>query len=421
MPDHDYLIRELPLRHVLEHRDTPEVKIITGIRRCGKSTIMAMFADRLRGEGVPEQNIFHKRFDAFDLPLDYRVETLYEELQGASKALDPAFPWYVLLDEIQDVDGWERVIRRLHGRPDTDVYLTGSNARLLSSDLSTHLTGRYVELSAFPLSFGEYVQFVHARGPLIPHQGGEPSVEALLADYLQYGGMPGLFELATRNERTIGNDLTATYQAIVYRDVAQRFGIRDLAGLDRVGRFLFSTAGSLFSVRNVTNALRSAGHAVSDVTVSNMIRALEQAFLISGIEQKGIQGRALLRPQKKYYPVDLGFSGLADGFSGRNLGARLESAVALELLRRGWRVYVGTGKACEVDFVAEDSLTHQREYLQVSADIRNDVTRQRELAPLAALRDSFPRTIVTLDRFNAGVTPEGIRIVHAADWLLGNQ
>lgn len=421
MSGHDYLIRELPLCRVLEHRDTPEVKIITGIRRCGKSTIMTMLADRLRDEGVPEQNIFHKRFDAFDLPLQYRAETLHDELLGASKTLDPAFPWYVLLDEIQDVEGWERVVRRLHGRPATDVYLTGSNARLLSSDLATHLTGRYVELSAFPLSFDEYVQFVHARGPLIPHHDGETSIDVLLADYLQYGGMPGLFELATRNERTIGNDLAATYQAVVYRDVAQRFGIRDLAGLDRVGRFLFSTAGSLFSARNVTNALNGAGHAVSDVTVSNMIRSLEQAFLIYGIEQKGIQGRAVLRPQKKYYPVDLGFSGLVDGFSGRNLGARLESAVALELLRRGWRVYVGAGKACEVDFVAEDPLTQQREYLQVSADIRNDKTRQRELAPLAALQDSFPRTVVTLDRFVTGATSEGIRIVHAADWLLGDR
>lgn len=418
MSDNSYVIRELPLRSVLEHRDTPEVKIITGIRRCGKSTIMAMLADRLREEGVPERNIFHKRLDAFDLPLDYGAEALHEDLLRASNDLDPGHPWYVLLDEIQDVEGWELVVRRLHGRPNTDVYLTGSNARLLSSDLVTHLTGRTVELAAFPLSFGEYVQFTRERGTLVPHRDEQPGIDELLADYLLYGGMPGLFELATRNRRTIGNELSAVYQAVAYRDVAQRFGIRDLSGLDRLARFLFSTCGSLFSTRSVANALTGAGHATSDVTVSNMISALEQAFLVYGAEQVGIQGKEVLRPQRKYYPVDLGFSGLADGFSGRSLGARLESAVALELMRRGWRVRVGAGRSSEVDFVAEDPVTQERAYLQVCADMRGDATRGRELAPLVALRDSFPRTVVTLDRFGEGTTPEGIRIVNAADWLL---
>lgn len=298
------------------------------------------------------------------------------------------------------------------------MYLTGSNARLLSSDLSTHLTGRYVELSAFPLSFREYVYFTRERGPLIPRQDERPGVEEMLADYLQYGGMPGLFELGTRNRRTIGNELSAIYQAIVYRDVAQRFGIRDLAGLDRLGRFLFSTSGSLFSARNVANALTSAGHAANGATVSNMIRALEQAFLIYGVEQADLQGKAYLRPQLKYYPVDLGFSGLVDGFSGRNLGARLEGAVAMELLRRGWQVHVGTGRDCEIDFVAEDPYSRERAYLQVSADLRNEEARRRELAPLRKLHDSFPRIVITLDRFSVGQTQEGIRIIHAVDWLL---
>lgn len=188
----------------------------------------------------------------------------------------------------------------------------------------------------------------------------------MLADYLQYGGMPGLFELGTRNRRSIGNELSAIYQAIVYRDVAQRFGIRDLAGLNRLGRFLSSAGGSLFSARNMANTLTSVGHAANGATVSNMIHALEQADL---------QGR-------------------------------------------GWQVHVGTGRDCEIDFVAEVPYTRERAYLQVSADLRNEETRKRELAPLRKLHDSFPRIVITLDRFSVGQTQEGIRIIHAVDWLL---
>lgn len=417
-----YVLRPQPLHAVLAHRDTPDVKVITGVRRCGKSTVMGMLADELGSQGVPASNIFYKRFDAFDLPLNYGAADLYAELTATSEALDANFPWYVLLDEIQDVDGWEQVVRRLHTRPHTDVYLTGSNAHLLSSDLSTYLTGRYVEINVYPLSFVEYLTFLDAldeRARVTPSP--RKSLDELLADYLLYGGMPGLFGLAERTPRAIESELRGIYESILYKDVAQRFGIRDLDGLDRLARFAFMNAGSLFSTRSVANALRSGGRTTSETAVANMLRALGRAFLLYPVEQEGIQGKEILRPQRKYYPVDLGFLGLASAFSGRNLGARLGCAVALELLRRGWRITVGTGPACEIDFVAKDPSTSERLYVQVSASIGDERTRERELRPLERLTDSFPRMLITLDRYAEQTTPEGIRVVHAASWLRGDQ
>lgn len=415
-----YVIRPRLLHAVTEFQDTPDIKVITGVRRCGKSTVMAMLVDELRRQGIPDGNIFYKRFDAFDIPLDYGAQDLFDELTRASEKLDESSSWYVLLDEIQDVKGWERVARRLHTRPRTDVYLTGSNARLLSSDLSTYLTGRYVEISAYPLSFEEYVAFtntVESRNQEEPAR--DKSIDEHLADYLLYGGMPGIFSLAERTPRTIESELRGIYQSILYKDVAQRFAIRDLEGLDRLTRFSFMNAGSLFSTRSVANALKSGGHSSSETSVSNMIKALEQAFLLYAVEQTGIQGKEVLRPQRKLYPVDLGFLGLASAFSGRNLGARLECAVALELIRRGYHVSVGTGPASEIDFIASDPSTSEKLYVQVSATISDEKTRERELRPLEKLTDAYPRLLITLDRYAGETTPEGIRIVHAASWLIG--
>lgn len=242
-----YIERPQLLHAITEHQNTPDIKVITGVRRCGKSTAMAMLADELRRQEVPSTNIFYKRFDAFDIPLDYRAEDLFSELTTASQELDSGSYWYVLLDEIQDVYGWEQVVRRLHTRPNTDVYLTGSNARLLSSDLSTYLTGRYVEINAFPLSLSEYHAFVRAYDTQSNMTEEQPkSLDEHLADYLLFGGMPGIFSLAERNPRTVESELRGIYQSVLYKDVAQRFSIRDLEGLDRLARFTFLNAGSLF-------------------------------------------------------------------------------------------------------------------------------------------------------------------------------
>ena len=411
--DFPYVDRPILLHQLLEHRNTPDVKVITGVRRCGKSTLMAMLTDHLIKEGIPQTNIFYQRFDSFDIPLRYRADDLDHQLQQAFTTADPRLPFTVMLDEIQDIPEWEKVVRRLTTRAGTDVYITGSNANLLSGELATHLTGRYVSIEIFPLSFNEYLDFLrHMDGvDLDPHQA--------LAEYMLFGGMPSQFSMRTRNAETYAAELQGIYESIVFKDVAQRFGIRDISSLERVSRFLFSTSGTLFSTRNVVNTMASDGQAVSTTAVMNYINALQQAFLIYRAQQNSIRGKALLRPMNKYYPVDVGFRNLANGFSPGDIGARLECVVFMELKRRGYAVHVAAGDHEEIDFVANrigQDIT-QRIYIQVTTSMLEPSTQRRELAPLLSLSDAFPRMVITLDHYSTGVSNEGIRIVNAVDWL----
>ncbi|PLS25424.1 ATP-binding protein [Bifidobacterium imperatoris] len=410
-----YIPRPDLLNRVLAHRNTPDIKVIIGVRRCGKSTVLAMLADALTSDGVPSQNLFYKRFDAFDIPLDYDATDLHEELIQATERADTAYPFTVMLDEIQDVPGWEKVVRRLHTRENTDVYITGSNANLLSSDLATYLTGRYIEIPTFPLSFSEYLDFSHST-----KEAQDRSQDDLLADYLLYGGMPGLFALRERTTESIGAELRDIYQSILFKDVAQRYNIRDLNSLEKLSRFLFSTSGSLFSARNVANTMTSAGQSISAGTVITQVDALCRAFLLYRANQEGMQGKTVLRPLSKYYPVDNGFRGLATGFSPRDVGARLECAVYMELIRRGYTVSIGTSDTSEIDFIASRIASGgmQKQYIQVTASLLDENTRAREFAPLVSLTDAFPRIIITLDPYSAGISEEGITVVNAKDWLL---
>lgn len=411
-----YIPRPDLLNRLLAHRDTPDIKVIIGVRRCGKSTALAMLSDALHTDGIPRSNIFHKRFDAFDVPLDYSAADLHDELMRAAAETDDSFPFYVMLDEVQDVIGWEKVVRRLHTRERTDVYITGSNANLLSSDLATYLTGRYIEIPAFPLSFTEYMEFSKA----FADTSSSSSSNDLLAEYLLYGGMPGQFALRERNTKTVGDELRDIYRSILFKDVAQRYDIRDLDGLERLSRFLFSTSGSLFSSRNVANTLTSAGHRISPATVSSQVEALCRAMLIYQAEQEGMQGKTILRPLSKYYPVDNGFRSLVNGFSPRDVGARLECAVYMELIRRGYTVSIGTSDKAEIDFIANrvGSRGMEKQYIQVTASLLDDATRAREFAPLLSLTDAFPRLIITLDPYFAGITDDGITVITAQDWLI---
>ncbi|WP_223847950.1 ATP-binding protein [Bifidobacterium reuteri] len=433
--ERNYIARPDMLNRLLGHRDTPDIKVIIGVRRCGKSTALTMLSDALELDGVPRTNIFYKRFDAFDIPLDYSAADLHEELMQAASGLDDSVPFYVMLDEIQDVPGWEKVVRRLHTRERTDVYITGSNANLLSGDLATYLTGRYIEIPAFPLSFREYLDFSKAlpSGEKSKTDGtgtegaeaGQPRAEQpktrdeLLAEYLLVGGMPGLFALRTRTVETIGAELRDIYQSILFKDVAQRYDIRDLEGLERLSRFLFSTSGSLFSARNVANTLSSVGHRISVGAVSSQADALRRAMLVYRADQEGMQGKTVLRPQSKYYPVDNGFRSLVTGFSPRDIGARLECAIYMELIRRGYTVSIGTNGKAEIDFIARKVTARgtEQQYIQVTASLLDETTRAREFAPLLSVTDAFPRVIITLDPYSAGITKEGITVITAPDWL----
>ena len=399
------------LEKLNEEFHTPNIKVLTGVRRGGKSSILRMYADQLQLNGVAENNIFFKRLDAFDTPLDYDAEDLYEELKQAIGASENSQWFHVFLDEIQVVDGWENVVRRLQTREHTDVYITGSNAKVLSGELATFLTGRYSEISVFPLSFTEYKDFIAHRG------ADETTPAASLGDYLRFGGMPGIFALNSMDELGIRSALSAMYESILFSDVVSRLEIRSTPALERVSRFILATSGNLFSLRNVVNTLRSSGIALDIKTVDSLIRGLLESFVIYAVEQHGVQGKRVLRPQRKYYPVDPGFRSLASGFGTTDIGARLEGVVLTELKRRGWEVAIGTLPKSEIDFIA--SRGDKRMYVQVTDSMLNETTRKRELSPLTALTDAYPRIVLTADPLVTGSTVDGIQIMNVETWLLG--
>ena len=402
-----YIARDKLTDTLRSHRNTPEIKVLTGVRRCGKSTLLEHYAQSLLDDGVPASNIFTRRFDSFDTPIGYSATDLHADLMQATQEARPG-PFYVFLDEIQDVPGWEEVVRRLHSRDDTDVYITGSNARLLSGELATHLTGRYITIPVYPLSFDEYQR--HHRA-----QGTTDSTDQLFSKYMMFGGMPGLFATGQPDQDKATEILTSVYESIVMKDVAGRYGIRDIATLEKLSRYLVSTSGNLFSVNRVANTLASAGANASYATVDNQISALERSFIVYSAQQERMRGKELLRPQRKFYPVDNGFRNLATGFNGSDRGAQLEGIVFMELQRRGYDVAIGSLPDGEIDFIAKRG--NDKQYIQVTLNMTEEQTRERELAPLRRLGDAFPRTVLTLDWHSEGMTDEGIHITNVMDWL----
>ena len=391
-------------------RDTGDIKVLTGVRRCGKSSLLNWLKTDLIASGVNESNVFYRRMDMFGMPVDPDANWLASQLLAAVRESDQNKPFYVLLDEVQDVKGWERVVRQLHTRPETDVYVTGSNAYVLSSDLATLIGGRYVEVKVYPLSFAEFLSFAKRYDVAFADR------DQAFADYLRYGGMPALFHLREYTLDQVAQLLQTIYETIVLNDVAARSKITDLDLLSRLVRYVFSTSGSLFSTNKIASTLTSMGRKTKPETVDNYLRALTDALILFECEQTGLAGKDILRPLRKFYPVDTGLRNLMRNFAPGDLGFQIENVVHNELVRRGWHVTVGTLRAGEVDFVAVRA--QERIYIQVTEAMADPAVYARELAPLQALEDSWPKYVLCADRLNCGVTQDGIHIVNVMDWLL---
>lgn len=392
-----------------------QVKVLTGVRRCGKSTVLDMFADRLRAKGVPETNIVRRRFDGFSMPLGYTGEQLRQDLATAFDQAQPGTV-YVFLDEIQDVPDWELVVRRLHTRPETDVYITGSNAGLLSGELATYLAGRYIEIEVYPLAYAEYCEFRHQLAAA--DNEPIPNNDELFLDYMHNGGMPGLYRHGLPSSDEWRGDLNGIYDSVVVGDVATRRKIRDLETLRELAQYMFSVAGSYVNASSIAGELRQKGIDISSRTISEWLKALQTAFILYPVRTQNLRGRQLLSPEIKWYPVDNAFRNLVLGDVDSDRGHQLESIVYIELLRRGYQVEIGRINGKEIDFVARKG--HGPEYIQVTWEMSSERVRERELAPLQLLDSAFPRTVITMNWSDTieRLTPEGIRIVHATDWLL---
>ena len=403
------IIRKEYLSRLLAWKDEQVIKVVTGIRRCGKSTLLKQFQDRLVEDGVSQEQIISINFEDLDYEdlLDYKA--LYAYIK---ERLCPDKMTYIFLDEIQKVDSFQKAVDSLFIKENTDIYITGSNAYLLSGDLATLLTGRYVEISMLPLSFAEYLECSGETG------------EQALASYLRFGGFPYLTQMENTADK-VDTYLEGIYNTVVVKDIEDRQlrknpdpnkrKITDITLLKTIARYLASVVGSPVSVKSVSDYLVSSGRKVSPNTVDDYMEALQESFIFYPVERFDINGKQLLKVNRKWYIVDLGLRNHILPKKRYDLGFSLENIVFFELLRRGFKVNVGKNGDAEVDFVAQkQGVLH---YYQVTADMTNEDTFDREIRPLQSIKDNYEKMILTMDHMTPG-DYEGIKVVPLLDWLL---
>ena len=398
------------LEQLAQWKDEQVIKVITGIRRCGKSTLLLQYQTWLKANGVSADQIVSVNFEELEYEelLDYRK--LYEYLKNH---LCVGKKTYIFLDEIQKVTAFEKVVDCLYVKSDIDIYITGSNAYMLSSDLATLLTGRYVEIKMLPLSFKEFLDIT----ALDAEQG--------LAEYLRDGGLPYI-AVMNRTSEKVETYLEGIYNTVIVKDIEDRQTrkesepskrkITDITLLKTIAKYLASVVGNPVSIRSITNYLTSNGRKLSPNTVSDYVDALIESFIFYPAERFDIVGKQLLKANRKLYIVDLGLRNYILPRQNYDLGFSLENIVYFELLRRGYRVMIGKVGNTEVDFVAERKGTYS--YIQVTADMTAKETFERELKPLSNIRDNYEKIVLTADRFTPG-NYNGIQVKYLPDWLLG--
>ncbi len=376
------------------------IKAITGVRRCGKSVLLEMYAEWLREQGVPEERIIRVNLEDLDFEPLCQPTALHSYVK---ERLAKGKMTYVFIDEIQLCGDFPRVVDSLYLRPDIDIYVTGSNANLLSHEIATMLSGRYVEIRVLPLSFREYAS---ARPGI-----AEP--QRLYREYTEGSSFPYAIELSNAGNE-LDTYLDGLYNTILVKDVMTRRRIQDPLILDSVAKFVFSNIGSELSVKRIADTLTSNGRKTDSKTVEKYLAALLESFVIYRAGRYDIRGRQLLKTQEKYYVVDIGLRRHLLG-GRQDVGHALENVVYLELLRRGGKVHVGKIGGLEVDFVVEKPTG--MEYYQVAASVRDPSTLERELAPFGKIRDHHPKFLLTLDE-DPSDNIDGIRKLYAPDWLL---
>lgn len=379
------------------------IKVVTGVRRCGKSTLLYLFQEHLKSKGIGTDQIIAVNFEDFahaDLKDPKALHAYVTERLAAEKMT------YVFFDEIQLVEGFQQVINSLFLNPDIDIYLTGSNANLLSGELATLLTGRYIEVSMMPLSFAEFIS-------------AKPESHASLEDnyrkYLETTSFPFAVEFDHQPSQ-IQEYLSGLFNTIVVKDILNRKKIADTRILESTVRFLFDSVGSRISTKKIADSLTSQGRKIDSKTVERYVQALEECFVLYRAERYDIKGKQLLQTLDKYYAVDIGLRRALLGAKSMNAGHILENIVFLELKRRGYQVFIGKYDDLEVDFVADNEQGTQ--YFQVSATVRDEETLKRELRPLQKIKDNYPKYLLTLDN-DPTTEYNGIQQLNALQWLIG--
>ena len=383
--------------------DAPLVKILTGVRRCGKSTIFEMIRQELLERGIPEDHIVMKKYTEMDIPDTITAKQMYDEL--VSRVEDDK-RYYFLLDEIQEIKGWEKAVNSLLEGMNADIYVTGSNSKLMSSEISTYLTGRYISIPVFTLSFREYLEF---------KKESTQSYDKLLEEYIKFGGFP-IIALGEYEQQSAYQIVDGIYHTVVSRDIVKRHRINKQDLFDRVVKYVIENMGKTFSASSISNFLKSENRKVSIESIYNYLRCLEQAFIIFPCERYDMQGKSVLKTQEKYYLADVSFRYALFGYNRKMLDGVMENIVYLELRRRGYDVYVGKNNTKEIDFIA----IHKDEKIYVQVCVQIPENSNREVGNLMEIRDHYPKYVVTLNEMDVGIE-NGIRIVHLRDFLLAKQ
>ena len=399
--------RPLYTEKIMVYTDTPFVKVLTGVRRCGKSTILKMIMEKLQNErGISEDQIVSMRFDS----MEYEDMTAKQMFEAVKAKFSENKKTYLFLDEVQEIEGWEKVVNSLASDYDVDLYVTGSNSRMMSSEISTYLTGRYVSFRIFPLSFEEYLTFRREYTEV-------KDVHAELADYIRLGGFPAthLRDYSQDEVYTIVRDI---YNSTIFSDIVRRNQIRKVDQLERVVKYTFSNVGNTFSAKSISDYLKSEHRKIDNETVYSYLEKLEKAYLLHRCSRYDLQGKEILKTQEKFYLADTALRYSVLGYHPDSVASSLENVVYLELCRRGYEVNIGKTADGEVDFVAQRQ--GEKLYVQVTQEIRSEKTERREYDRLLEIKDNYPKYVLRTDEF-AGGNYEGIKSMHVADFLLSRE
>lgn len=421
------IARPLYTNKIITYVDTPFVKILTGVRRCGKSTIMKMLMNELQNRGIEQNRILHYNFDSLEHEDIKTSKALFAELK-THLAEDKKS--YLFLDEIQEVKSWEKVVNSLMADYNVDIYVTGSNSQMMSSEISTYLTGRYIQFCVYPLSFKEYLTFKKKwlekdPGALDGSVYNFDDFPAMaqhfrneeLFQYLRLGGFPAI-HLQKYSQDEVYTIVRDIYNSTIFTDIVKRNQIRKVDQLERIVRFVFDNIGRTFSAASISKYLKSENRAIDNETVYSYLAKLESAYIIHRCSRFDVQGKEILKTQEKFYLADSAFKYSVLGYSPDSVAAMLENFVYLELRRRGYDVFVGKLDNMEIDFIAIKQ--EKKLYIQVTKQIGSPETEQREYGRLLDIRDNYPKYVLRTDAFADG-NYEGIKTMHIADFLLSDE
>ena len=403
--------RENYIKKLLEFKDSPVVKILSGVRRSGKSSILMMFKDELLSSKVSEKNIIYIDFESLKNAELRNYLFLYKKIIDLAENAEKSQKIYIFLDELQNVENWEQTVASLMKDLDCDIYITGSNSKLLSSEFATHIAGRYIEIKVYPLTFKEFTDFYKIQNPQ-----NQKTNRELFFKYIKSGGLPAI-HFMNQNESLIEQYLKDVFNSVILKDVIERNKIKSSEKLISTINFLMENIGNIFSAKSISSFVKSQFKTFGNDLIYEFLYALESAFIIHKVKRFDIKGKEILETMEKYYACDSGLRNSITGFKQNDIAVLMENVVFMELLSRNYQVFIGKKDNLEVDFIAQKN--EEKIYIQVCYLLSDKCTTEREFKPLKEIKDNYRKIVLTLDE-TEDFNDEGIEKQNLIDWLLEN-